>query len=229
MGHARLWLCGVGFWGWFLYLLGSAGYFAIDSMAALNLSLPESTWDLVYTVLAAVFLLDAIVYGIEWALDSAAPRRLDTGFWANATNVTASLFLVVSAGIFLVYPRVGAAGDFEKERVIVQSALNLSAVLLYALDALLYASEYYNARLELSNAERADRPVLREPHFYSELLNAVSSLGYLATGVVQIFSILNIADLGRATHVIHRFFLIFFQRGFGGCRRRCRWRIWCLI
>ena len=197
MGHGRLFLCGVGMWGWLLYLLGSAGYFAIDSMAALNVNLEESTWDIVYTALAAVFLIDALVYGVEWLLDSSgAPRRLDTGFWANVVNVVASLFLVISAGLFLVYPR--SDGNFFKERAIVQSALNLSAVLLYALDALLYGSEYYNARLELSRAERSDRPVLREPHFYSEVLNIVSSLGYLCTGVVQIFSILNmVVDLGE--------------------------------
>ncbi len=188
---SRLRLCGVGMWGWLLYLLGSAGYFVADSLAALNMNLDESSWDVMYTALAAVFLLDSLVYLVEWLLDTEPPRKLDSAFWANAVNVAASLFLVASAGLFLVYPRDEGYGSLYKERAIVQSALNLSAVLLYALDALLYGSEYYNARLDMTRVEKADRPLLREPHFFSEVLNNVSSLGYLATGVVQLFSILN--------------------------------------
>ena len=105
MGDTRIRLCGVGAWGWILYFLGSVGYFVIDSFAALNFNFSEFAWDVVYTTLAGVFVLDAIVYSIEWFLDSAAPRKLDSGFWANALNFLASLFLFASSVIFLVYPR----------------------------------------------------------------------------------------------------------------------------
>jgi hypothetical protein len=122
--------CGIGMWGWMIYFIGSVGYFVVDGMSALNTSQAERTWDIMYTVLAGVFLFDAVLYQIEWFADTVAPRHLDTAFWANATNIFASLFLVFSAGIFLVYPRDAGNGSLYKERAIVQSALNLSAVML---------------------------------------------------------------------------------------------------
>lgn len=196
-------LCGLSFWGWFIYFLGSVGYFVVDSMAAMSLNLDDQTWDIAYTTLALVFLVNSLVYQVEWFLDSEAPRVLDTSFWANATNVFASLVLVVSAGIFLVYPRDAGGGSLYKERAIVQSAFNLTAVMLYALDSLLFGTSYYNSRLAMTRTERADSPVLREPYFWSELLCIMASFGYQVLSCVCVLFCLLSAEAGDGRGAAH--------------------------
>jgi hypothetical protein len=189
---AKLRLCGVSCLAWVLSLLASLGYFAADSMSALSVSLSSWTWNTTYTLLSLAFLVDAVLYLVEWWInEERRPRLITSGCWANIVNIVASSLYLLSSSLFFFYPQTDGQGLLARDHAIVQAALNFSAVLLFAIDALMFNSEYYNERAALSKSEKHDAPLLKEAHFYAELFNTLPSLGYLSTGLVQLFSLLD--------------------------------------
>lgn len=187
----RLRAYGISMWAWFIYFLAAVGYFAIDSANALQVPLSTTFWNVSYTVLASIFLLDAILYFIEWWMDQESPVFLDTDAWGHLLNIVASSLYVVSSSLFFFFPQVDAAGQLAHEHATVQAALNFAAVLLFALDSLIFLSSYYAHRVSLPRHARHEQPLLRDPSLWSELLNVLPSLGYFCTGCVQLFALLD--------------------------------------
>jgi hypothetical protein len=144
------------FLGALLYMLGSIGYIITDAFAASGTDSGDSA--AVFTALAVVFFVDAIVYLAAFLTDDSArpkPWTCSVGFWANALYVFAAALYVVSSGLcYLPIPQ-GDASALQKTslftiKIAVQAAVQFSALLLYSLDSLLYNSQYHGQRDELA-------------------------------------------------------------------------------
>lgn len=173
-------LCSVSLWAWLLYFVSSLGYFLADGLSASTSELNPMYYDIIYTVLAGITTLDALLYLEQWRLDADRPIRLDEAAWGNFINVFASLVLVLSACLYFFFPASDSAGKLAQSHASVQAALNLMSIVLFLIAALLYNSEYYNNR-ELAKSKL---------YFWAELMNALPSLGYTGTAGVQLFSAL---------------------------------------
>lgn len=182
--------------GWFVYLVGSLAYLAVDGLSALNIPMPAVVVNSLYAGLAILFLFNALTYLLLWKqeLDPEAPFVPDVALWGELLNVFASILYVVSAVFYFFFPT--DSGVLGSAHVTVQAALNFAAVLLYLLDALLYASAYWTRRVlmrqkqEEEEGEEEEEPLMRDTEFWGEGVNVGASAGYAATGGVQLFAML---------------------------------------
>lgn len=94
--------------------------------------------------------------------------------------MVASLLYVVSAFLFFLYP-IDTQSLVSRAHATVQSGLNFAAVLLFAIDALMYNSGYALRRQRIRKKTDEEEPLFRSFEFFAELFNTVPSLGYFIT------------------------------------------------
>ncbi len=188
---------------WAVYLGGSLGYLAVDGMAMFDVALSDPLENGLYTSLAALFVVNALQYGrIWWA---GGRRRPDLELWAELVNMLASLLYLVSAFLFFLYP-ISTGTEVSRAHATVQSGLNFAGVLLFTLSAVMYNCCFALRRAKEARRRGADgggggteeESLFRSTEFHAELFNTVPSAGYLATGLVQFFSLLVLAGKGDA-------------------------------
>ena len=124
----------------------------------------------------------------------------------------ASLLYVVSAFLFFLYP-IDTQTLTSRAHATVQSGLNFAAVLLFALDSLMYNSGFALRRARDRKKTDDQEPLFRSFEFFAELFNTVVREGIARNlksfaqkvskkAVVGIFcdwhdSVLQSADYGR--------------------------------
>ncbi len=82
---------------------------------------------------------------------------------------------MLSSALYFFFPAVDSGGKLAQSHATVQAAINLLAVVLFLLDALMYNSWHYNTR-----------PHATRFYWWGELLNTLPSLGYTGTAVAQL-------------------------------------------
>jgi hypothetical protein len=188
-----------GLLAWLSYLAGSLGYLAADGMAMFDVPLSDSLENGLYTALAALFVLNALQYARLWWAEGR--RRPNLEMWAELLNLLASLLYLLSAFLFFLYP-ISTGTTVSRAHATVQSGLNFAGVLLFALSACMYNCCFALRRLKArrrslaEGEEEEQQSLFRSTEFHAELFNTVPSAGYLATGLVQFFSLLVLAGKG---------------------------------
>lgn len=195
---------------WLVYLLGSLGYLAVDGMAMFNVALSDPVSNGLYTGLAALFVVNSLQYvRLWWTFAEERRRRPDLELWAELLNILASILFLVSAFLFFLYP-ISTGTAVSRAHATVQSGLNFAGVLLFALSATMYNCCFALRRMRAGRKRAAaaaagegaegeeEDSLFRSTEFQAELFNTVPSTGYLATGLVQFFSLLVLAGKGDA-------------------------------
>lgn len=174
------------FWAFFVYLIGSIGYLIGDGFAMFNFPISDTASDSLFTALAALFFVNSVQYFFIWMIWS--KRRPDIECWAEIINMLASLLYVVSAFLFFLYP-IDTQTLTSRAHATVQSGLNFAAVMLFAVDALMYNSGFAlrRHRARKKSDDQEEEPLFRSFEFFAELFNTIPSLGYFVTGMIQFF------------------------------------------
>jgi hypothetical protein len=69
-------LCGVGLLTWFLYFVSSLGYFMADGLSASFTDITPFWWNVIYTSLAVLTVVDALFYMADWLSYATVMRYL---------------------------------------------------------------------------------------------------------------------------------------------------------
>ncbi len=189
---------------WLVYLVGSLGYLVIDGFSMMNYDPGDTIEQALFTAFASLFVINAGQYLRLWYRWGS--RRPNLELWAELVNVLGSILYLVSAFLFFLYP-IDTATLTSRAHATVQSGLNFAGVLLFLLSAAMYNSCFALRRMKQQRRKKSDdgeaeddeeESLFRSVEFYSELFNTVPSAGYLATGLIQFFSLLVLAGKGDA-------------------------------
>jgi hypothetical protein len=105
---------------WVFYLLGAVGYVIIDLLSAVHADVTDYQYLILFTVMAAIYLVDAVFYFLAWLVQALEKRdhegevvQIDAAAWGEIMYVFSALFGLAAAGCGFLVP-VSGSGALAK-------------------------------------------------------------------------------------------------------------------
>ncbi|CAF1269851.1 unnamed protein product [Didymodactylos carnosus] len=201
-----------------VYIVGMIGYLIIDIVGIVNSKTIESTpFYIVYVLLAIMFVIDAILYTLNWYVNAIHLRKNRSDPINNKIELVACLFNLIGSIIYLLgaitTTQTNNANASTTTITTTVSTPTFSNIPSFVLNIIGMLSLTVESILTIVNWKKNFKPnnklFLKNVEFWAHLLNLIGNLVYLIAHIVQpIVTVISSFTTSLLSQLINNIFII---------------------
>lgn len=178
-----------GYWANIVYIIGMIGYLTIDIISYTYISLQNTISYIIYIFLAIIFVIDAVLYTIDWYISAIKLRTKLNEPKQYRSDLFACIFQNLGSYFYLI----SALLNFNKILMIKKTFLfNFLGIISFLIESILTLFGWFIF------SQRNSSNNLKNTSFWAHILNIIANFIYLCSIILAYYFYITHKDINIA-------------------------------